>query len=108
MTVARWIWGSGFRDAFLQLADQIPEGEVRSVKCEIWPCKDNFYSLPPEAKAKLRLEGAWHKADYLATNFTYANSRYDRRDLKLHFARPAVEIAPGGHLIIGIYRLKEE
>lgn len=100
-------WGSGFRDAFLQLADQIPEGEVRSVKCEIWPCKDNFYSLPPEAKAKLRLEGAWHKADYLATNFTYANSRYDRRDLKLHFSRPAVEIAPGGHLIIGIYRLKE-
>jgi hypothetical protein len=101
-------WGSGFRDAFLQLADQIPEGEVRSVKCEIWPCKDNFYSLPAEAKAKLRLEGAWHKADYLATNFTYSNSRYDRRDLKEHFARPAVEIAPGGHLIIGIYRLKEE
>ena len=99
-------WGSGFRDAFLQLAEQIPEGEVRSVKCEIWPCKDNFYALPPEARAKLRLEGAWHKADYLATNFTYAQSQYDRRDLKLHFANPAVEIAPGGHLIIGVYRLK--
>jgi hypothetical protein len=101
-------WGVGFREAFLELAEQIPEGEVRSIKCEVWPCNDNFYALPPEAKAKLRLEGAWHKADYLATNFIWANTRYQVRDREEHFARPAVEIAPGGHLTVGIYRLREE
>jgi hypothetical protein len=101
-------WGVGFREAFLALAEQIPEGEVRSIKCEVWPCNDNFYALPPEAKAKLRLEGAWHKADYLATNFIWANTRYMARDREEHFARPAVEIAPGGHLTVGIYRLREE
>lgn len=101
-------WGVGFRDAFLQLADQIPEGEVRSIKCDsAWPCKDNYKALPPAAKAKLRLEGAWHKADYLATNFIWDNTRYDVRDRKEHFARPAVEICPAGDLTIGIYRLKE-
>lgn len=100
-------WGVGFREAFLQLADQIPEGEVRSVKCEVWPCNDNYNALPPKAKAKIRLEGAWHKADYLATNFIWENTRYDVRDRKDHFAHPAVEITPGGHLTVGIYRLKE-
>lgn len=100
-------WGAGFRDAFLQLADQIPEGETRSVKCEIWPCEDNLKSLPNSAKAKLRVEKEWHKADYLATSFIYGQARSDRKESKHHFNRPAVEISPGGHLIIGIYRLKE-
>ncbi|MFT7121859.1 MAG: hypothetical protein ACJAZ9_002047 [Neolewinella sp.] len=101
-------WGVGFRDAFLQLADQIPEGEVRSVKCDsAWPCKDNYKSLPAEAKAKLRLEGAWHKADYLATNFLWDNTPYDARDKKDHFAYPVVEIRPAGDLTVGIYSLKE-
>ena len=98
-------WGVGFREAFLALADQVPDGEVRSIKCEVWPCKDNYHALPPEAKAKLRLEGAWHEADYLATNFIWGQSRYDVRDRKEHFARPVVEIYPGGDLTIGIYEL---
>lgn len=101
-------WGVGFREAFLQLAQQIPDGEVRSIKCEVWPCNDNYNALPPAAKAKIRLEGAWHKADYLATNFIWENNRFDVRDRKVHFANPVVEIAPGGHLTVGIYRLKEE
>ncbi len=100
-------WGVGFRDAFLQLAAQIPEGETRSVKCDsVWPCKDNLKALPPAAKAKLRLEDAWHKADYLATNFIWDNTRYAVRDRKEHFAHPLVEIRPAGHLTIGIYDLK--
>jgi hypothetical protein len=99
-------WGSGFRDALLQLADQVPEGEVRSVKCEVWPCEDNYKALPPNAKAKLSLEKEWHKADYLVTSFIYGRSRSDWKEGKYHFSRPVVEIAPGSHLIIGIYHLK--
>lgn len=100
-------WGVGFREAFLQLAEQIPEGEVRSVKCDsAWPCKDNWHALPPEAKAKIRIEGAWHKADYLATNFIWDNTRYAVRERKDHFAYPVVEICPAGDLTVGIYDLK--
>ncbi|WP_273447815.1 ArnT family glycosyltransferase [Neolewinella agarilytica] len=99
-------WGVGFRDAFLQLADQIPEGETRAIKCEVWPCKDNYKSLPPEAKAKLTIATAWHKADYLATNFIWPNTRYDVRDRKEHFAFPVVEVRPAGDLIVGIYDLR--
>ena len=101
-------WGVGFRDAFLQLAEQIPEGETRSVKCDsVWPCKDNYNALPPEAKAKIRIEGAWHKADYLATNFIWDGTRYAVRDRREHFARPVVELRPAGDLTIGIYQLRE-
>ena len=99
-------WGSGFRDALLQLSEQIPEGEIRSVKCEIWPCEDNYNALPPKAKAKLRIEKAWDKADYLATSFIYSQTRSDWEEGKQPFKRPVVEIAPGGHLIIGVYPLK--
>lgn len=101
-------WGVGFREAFLQLAEQIPEGETRSVKCDsVWPCKDNYNALPPAAKAKIRIEGAWHKADYLATNFIWDNTRYAVRDRNDHFAHPVVEIRPAGHLTVGIYDLKK-
>ena len=99
-------WGVGFREAFLDFAEQIPEGEVRLLKCEVWPCNDNYYALPPEAKAKIQLVD-WNKAEYLATNFIYPTTRYERRDLKDHYVRPVVEITPGGHLTIGIYKLKE-
>jgi hypothetical protein len=99
-------WGVGFRQAFLELAEQIPEGEVRSIKCEVWPCNDNYYALPPKAKAKLRLEGAWHKADYLATNFIWPGTRTERRERKTHFQYPVVELRPGGDLTIGIYDIK--
>ena len=100
-------WGVGFRDAFMRLAEQVPEGEVRSVKCDaVWPCKDNYHALPPAAKAKLRLEGAWHRADYLATNFIWDNTRYAVRDRKDHFAHPVVEIRPAGDLTVGIYDLR--
>ena len=99
-------WGVGFRDALLRVAEEIPAGEVRGVKCEIWPCKDNYYALPPDARAKFRLEGAWHRADYLATNFIWSTSRADLKNRKDHFARPVVELCPGGDLSIGVYRLK--
>ncbi|MTB49996.1 glycosyltransferase family 39 protein [Lewinella sp. W8] len=100
-------WGVGFRDAFLKLAEQVPEGETRSVKCEVWPCKDNYYALPPAAKEKLRLEGAWHRADYLMTNFIWPNTRFDLRDRKEHFAYPALELRPAGQLTIGVYDLNQ-
>ena len=99
-------WGVGFRDAFVQLAEDIPEGEVRTVKCEVWPCQDNLRALPPGVREKFRREGAWHKADYLATNFIWPNTRYDVRDRKEHFAYPVIELRPGGHLTIGIYDLR--
>jgi len=99
-------WGVGFRDAFLQLAEQTAEGEIRLVKCEVWPCKDNYNALPPAAKAKIELVD-WNKAEYVATNFIYPSTRYERREIKNHYARPVVEIYPGGHLSIGIYKLKE-
>jgi hypothetical protein len=100
-------WGVGFRDALLQLADQIPDGEVRSIKCDVWPCKDNFNALPPTAKTKLRLEDAWHRADFLVTNFPWSTSKnaYEKRED--HFARPVVEVTPGGHISVGIYELKQ-
>ena len=101
-------WGVGFREAFLELADQIPEGETRSLKCEVWPCKDNYHALPPAAKAKLKLEGAWHKADYLATNFIWPDSRGKVERREEHFANPVVELWPGGDLTIGIYELHPE
>jgi hypothetical protein len=100
-------WGVGFREAFIRLAEQIPEGETRSVKCEVWPCKDNYYALPPKAKEKIQLEGAWHRADYLMTNFIWPNTRFDLRDRKEHFAYPALELRPAGQLTIGVYDLKQ-
>ncbi|MEO0732518.1 MAG: glycosyltransferase family 39 protein [Bacteroidota bacterium] len=99
-------WGVGFREALLELVEQIPEGEVKGIKCECWPCNDNFYALPPNAKAKLRLEGDWNKADYLVTNFIWPTTRYEARDRKDHFAHPVVELRPAGQWTIGVYDLK--
>ncbi|MEM1357941.1 MAG: glycosyltransferase family 39 protein [Bacteroidota bacterium] len=99
-------WGVGFRPALLKLAEQIPEGAVKSIKCECWPCNDNYYALPPAAKAKLRLEGEWHKADYLVTNFIWPTTRYEALDQKEHFAHPVVELRPAGQWTIGVYDLK--
>ncbi|MEM9261452.1 MAG: hypothetical protein AAGA62_17565, partial [Bacteroidota bacterium] len=101
-------WGVGFRPAMLKLAEQIPDGEVKSIKCECWPCNDNYYALPPAAKAKLRLEGEWHKADYLVTNFIWPTTRYEARDRKEHFAHPVVELRPAGQWTIGVYDLKAD
>lgn len=100
-------WGVGFRQAFLQLAEQIPEGETRKVKCQVWPCNDNYYALPAEAKAKLVLEDKWHLADYLAINFHDPNNRNGYLNRLVHFAYPIVEIEPAGHITIGIYNIKQ-
>ena len=99
-------WGVSYRDALIQLANQIPDGEIRSIKCDRWPCQDNFKALPPAAKAKLRLEDAWHRADYLITNFPWSTTRSDYKNREEHFTSPVVEIAPGGHIVVGIYELK--
>ncbi len=99
-------WGVGFRDAFLQLARQVPEGEVRRIKCDTWPCTDNLLALPPEVRKKLVLEEKWHLSDYVATHFNWPESRFQVRDRVDHFAYPAVELRPGGNLTIGIYNIK--
>lgn len=99
-------WGVGFRQALLELAEQVPDGEVRAIKCEIWPCNDNYYALPPAAKAKLRLEPKWHLADHLVTNFVWEGTRQERSQQIKHFQYPIVEIRPGGYLTVGIYDIK--
>ena len=101
-------WGVGFRDAFLQLANQIPEGEARSIHCDsVWPCRDNYNALPPAAKAKFRLEDTWDQADYLATNFISYESRQAVHNRENHFAFPVVEVRPAGELTVGIYDIKK-
>ena len=96
-------WGAGYREALLQLADQIPEGQTVRVKCQNWPCTDNINALPPAAKAKIINEKEWGKADYVATNFYWPQESVDVRNRVLIFAHPAVELAPRGDLTIGIY-----
>ena len=98
-------YGSGFRDALVQLAEQIPEGETRSVLCHIWPCTDNIAALPPEVKSKIRLETKWHLSDYVATNYNYTGEREAIPYRGEYFQDPAVEICPDGKLTIGIYRV---
>lgn len=101
-------WGVGFREAFTELATQIPDGEVRHIKCQAWPCKDNILALPPAIKNKIVIEDDWARADYVATNFLYPTERGDLKNRSDVFARPVVEIAPAGHLSIGIYSLKDD
>ena len=98
-------WGVGFRDAFERLAKTVPEGETRSVRCGVWPCKDNLLSLPPPYRSRLRIENDPNKADYRATNFigTDKQAAYRREG---PFAHPALELTPYGHLSIGVYPLK--
>jgi hypothetical protein len=98
-------WGVGYRDAFLQLAEQIPEGETRRVKCQNWPCQDNINSLPPGPAEKLILVHTWD-ADFVATNFLYPEEKQQLTDREIHYATPTVEIAPRGNVSIGIYPLK--
>ncbi len=98
-------WGVGFRQAFIQLAKKVPEGEVWGIRCETWPCADNLRSLPPAYQGKLKLNQDWLSAHYVATNFLYVNDAtlyWDRQD---YFARPVLELAPRGDIIIGIYKL---
>jgi hypothetical protein len=98
-------WGVGYRDALVQLAATIPEGESRTVKCQNWPCQDNVYALPPGAREKIVLSHTWD-ADYVVTNFLYPEEKQQLADREIHYATPAVEIAPRGDVSIGIYPLK--
>ena len=97
-------WGVGFREAFTRLAESIPEGETRTVKCNSWPCEDNLLALPSPLRQRLRHEKNIMKADYVATNFIYDNMGAAHRHEGM-FAQPVVEIKPVGTLTIGIYRL---
>ena len=97
-------WGVGYRQAFLELAEAVPEGEVRSVYCGDWPCRDNLLALPREARDRLKPAANFGSADFFATNYISQDvGAAERREGK--FARPAVLLAPGGHLSIGIYRI---
>ena len=87
----------------MQLADQIPEGQTVRVKCQNWPCVDNIRALPPAARAKIVNEREWGKADYIATNFYWPQESVDVRNRFGIFAHPAVELAPRGDLVVGIY-----
>ncbi len=97
-------WGVGFREALIELARQIPEGETRGVFCNSWPCQDNILSLPQPYRGRLRIERDAKRADYLGTNYLYDDAGQVMRH-EIHYAEPVVEIAPAGHLTIGIYRL---
>ena len=99
-------WGAGFREGFTELAARIPEGTVRAVRCQDWPCKDNLRALPPGVREKLRLEQDWGKADYVATNYLFPSERSQVKNREDFFARPVVEIRPAGQLILGIYAIK--
>ncbi|MBB4077742.1 hypothetical protein GGR28_000343 [Lewinella aquimaris] len=101
-------WGAGYREALVKLADQIPEGETRRVKCQNWPCIDNIRALPPAARAKIINEPQWHLADYVATNFLYPEEREQIGKREVHFAHPVVEIAPRRDISIGIYKINHE
>lgn len=101
-------WGTGFREAFEELAEQIPDGELRRIKCQSWPCKDNILALPPKIRDKIAIEDDWSKADYVATNFLYPSERSGVKNRTDVFAHPVVEIAPAGQLSIGIYDLKQQ
>ncbi|CAH1000168.1 hypothetical protein LEM8419_01315 [Neolewinella maritima] len=96
-------WGAGYREALLQLAEQVPDGATVRVKCQNWPCVDNINALPPAARAKIIHEPDWGKADYVATNFMYPQESVDVANRVLMFAHPAVELAPRGDLVVGIY-----
>lgn len=99
-------WGVGFRDAFELLAAQIPEGEIRRVKCQSWPCKDNILSLPPAIRDKIIIEDDWSRADYVATSFLYPTERSGLKNREDVFARPVIEVTPAGQLSIGIYKVQ--
>ena len=96
-------WGVSYRAAFLELARQIPAGQQRSVLCEGWPCMTNLRSLPLPARSKFRETSDWATADYFTSNFYYPTHRDQTLNRESIFGLPVVEIAPGGHIIIGIY-----
>ncbi|MGB3801733.1 MAG: glycosyltransferase family 39 protein [Lewinella sp.] len=100
-------WGASYRDALLQLTDQIPAGETRRIRCVNWPCEDNVRSLPPGAREKLVLESKWHLADFVATNFIYPTERDAIPTRGEYFSDPVVELYPEGNLVIGIYRVNQ-
>ncbi|WP_420460561.1 hypothetical protein [Neolewinella sp.] len=101
-------WGAGYREALVQLAEQIPEGQTVRVKCQNWPCVDNIRALPPAARGKIVHESEWGKADYVATNFYWPQESVDVRNRSGIFAHPAVELAPRGDLIVGIYHNRSD
>ncbi|WP_116127964.1 hypothetical protein [Lewinella sp. IMCC34183] len=98
-------WGVGFRDALTHLAETVPEGEVRKVHCNNWPCRDNLQSLPANLRPRLQIESTRKYADYFATNFQDEDKKAAFRH-EQRYAEPVVEIAPCGQLSIGIYRVQ--
>ena len=101
-------YGSSFRAALVELAEQIPDGETRKVKCMIWPCVDNVNALPISARYKIELEDKWHLADYVATSYSYTDERLAIPTRGEYFQDPAVELFADGKLIIGIYRVNQD
>ena len=96
-------WGVSYRSAFKELAEYIPAGERRLVKCHGWACMTNLRSLPPDIIDKFQETEFWDANGYFATEFyypTHQEAALSRTDI---FAYPVVEVAPGGHIIIGIY-----
>ncbi|WP_116109019.1 ArnT family glycosyltransferase [Lewinella sp. IMCC34191] len=96
-------WGVSYRRAFEMIGRDIPEGEYRNVKCHGWACMTNLRALPPETRVKYREVDKWHEADYFATEFYYPTHREQALAREDIFAYPIVEMAPGGHIIIGVY-----
>ena len=96
-------WGVSYRTAFEELARSIPDGERRLVKCHGWACMTNLRSLSPDIKDKFQETADWRADGYFATEFYYPTHREFALARKDIFAHPVVEVAPGGHLIIGIY-----
>ena len=96
-------WGVSYRRAFVMIGRDIPEGEYRTVKCHGWACMTNLRALPPDTRSKFREVANWHEADYFATEFYYPTHREQALKRIDIFSRPIVEMAPGGHIIIGVY-----
>ena len=98
-------WGTGFREAFVELGKTLSEGEVARVRCQSWPCKDNIYALPPDLQGRIVISDSWEAADYVATQFLYPNERVGIKTGGEYFQHPVVELRPAGQLTIGIYRI---
>ena len=96
-------WGVSYRTAFEELARTIPSGERRLVKCHGWACMTNLRALPPDIIDRFQETENWDAKGYFATEFYYPTHREFARERKDIFAHPVVEVAPDGHLIIGIY-----
>lgn len=96
-------WGLGYRQALTELAEQIPAGEKRRIKCANWPCIDNVFALPPHLRDRLELAWGLEEGTYYVTNFLYADHGLVHRG-EGRYTEPVVLVAPRGDLIVGIYK----